>query len=109
MNGEAVETTQGQLSASYGPVTATDCLLALPGASDLECGALQKLIVQPKNLQHGMPCTCCARAQRSHVWLPCKHRKYTGFISDSTDLPCPGFVLHSVLLGSQESHFPMIL
>ena len=57
VNGEAIETAQRQLSATYGPVTAADCLLSLPSNSDLECGAFQKLIVQPRNLQHGEPHT----------------------------------------------------
>lgn len=56
VNGEAIETAQRQLSASYGPVTAADCALVLAGNSDLECGAFQKLIVQPRNLQHGELC-----------------------------------------------------
>lgn len=58
VNGEAIETAQRQLSASYGPVTAADCVLALAGDPDLECGAFQKLIVQPKNLQHGKAEIC---------------------------------------------------
>ena len=53
VNGEAIETAQRQLSASYGPVKAADCLLALADSCDLECGAFQKLTVQPKNLHHG--------------------------------------------------------
>ncbi len=58
VNGEAVETAQRQLSASYGPVAAADCLLVLADNSDLECGAFQKLLVQPRNLQHGKLFTC---------------------------------------------------
>ncbi len=63
VNGEAIETAQRQLSASYGPVTAADCLLVLAGNSDLECGAFQKLIVQPTNLQHGKPYTAIQPVQ----------------------------------------------
>ena len=53
VNGEALESAQRQLAASYGPVTAADCVLTWAGGATLDTGASQKLIVQPKHLQHG--------------------------------------------------------
>ena len=53
VNGEAIETAQCHLSATYGPVTAADCLLALEGEAVLDCGGSLKLMVQPKNRQYG--------------------------------------------------------
>ena len=53
VNGEALESAQRQLPAVYGPVTAADCVLTWAGGATLDCGASQKLTVQPKHLQHG--------------------------------------------------------
>ena len=53
VNGEAVETAHRELSASYGPGTAADCVLTWAGEAELACGASQKLTVQPKHLQDG--------------------------------------------------------
>ena len=53
VNGEALESAQRQLPAVYGPVTAADCVLVWAGGASLDCGASQKLTVQPKHLQHG--------------------------------------------------------
>ena len=53
VNSEALENAQRQLAASYGPVTAADCMLVRAGGATLDCGASQKLTVHPKHLQHG--------------------------------------------------------
>lgn len=59
VNGEDVETAHRQLSASYGPVTAADCVLTWAGETNLACGASQKLTVQPKHLHYGAhPISC---------------------------------------------------
>ena len=56
VNGEALESAQRQLPALYGPVTADDCVLTCAGGASMDCGASQKLTVQPKHLQHGRLC-----------------------------------------------------
>lgn len=54
VNGEAIETAVRSFQATYGPVTARDCMLLLEGAGQpWECGAVRKVALQPKQLKHG--------------------------------------------------------
>lgn len=54
VNGEVIETALRSFQASYGPVAARDCALAVEGADQpWECGAAREVILQPKQLKQG--------------------------------------------------------
>jgi hypothetical protein len=54
VNGEAIESAHKVLQAAYGPVSASDCVVAWDALPNLDCGAPNKLTLAPKNLKHGL-------------------------------------------------------